>query len=353
MKTPLCITASAVLASAAWADSFATSSFMDTINVGESTSVTKTLTITPGVSSATLDVFFLFDTTGSMGGAINQAANAASSIFSNTNALGNVNYGVGRYEDYPTSPWGSSSNVPWALVQDLTSDTGSVNSALGSLRANGGADGPESAFDGLVGAADEVSWRAGSKRMLFWFGDARSQDSEAHPGPMETETLAALQGRNIEVNAINYGSLDSLGQASRITADRGGALYGSSSVDDLVDVVKGALDASFSSYANIGLDLSEVPEGLSFSLNPASYSGSWNRDAEETFSFDLTFTGDAPGDYQFDIYGLVDGVRTTLGQHNRIIVGGDIAVIPEPSVSVFGALGLIVGFLGMRRTRPS
>jgi hypothetical protein len=357
MKRTLCYALPAVLAAVAGADTINPSSVSATLDVGESLTITKTVTVSTELTTALVDVFFLVDTTGSMGGEITAVKNAISTIFTNTSALGDIAYGVGQYEDFytgfETRGWGSPGDVPWAMLQDLTTDTTAVTNGINALALGSGNDGPESNFEGLKQMADTASWRPGSKRIAFWFGDARSHDPDdtsGYPGPTQADTIAALNAKNIQVEALNSGGLDSQGEATAVTAATGGALRTfSSDATALINIVKDALDTTFSTYKTVALDLSEVPGGLAAVSNPGAYAGAFSRDVEETFEFDLTITALTPGTYDFNIYGLVDGVRTAR-EIDRIIVPGDGA-IPEPSMGVFGGMALLLGFLGFRRHR--
>ena len=54
----------------------------DTLGVGESVTIRKTVTVDEGApTDATIDAYFLVDTSGSMGGVINAAKSAADDIF--------------------------------------------------------------------------------------------------------------------------------------------------------------------------------------------------------------------------------------------------------------------------------
>jgi hypothetical protein len=354
MKRTLSVTSLVAFAAVAWADSISPLTFSDTIAVGESTTVTKTVTVSTELTTAKVDVFFIVDTTGSMGEQVTAAKNAISTIISNTSALGDIAYGVGYYEDFPNTSWGGGSDKAWEMLQDITTDTTAVTTGINALSLGWGRDFPESNLHGLKQMADTASWRPGSKRIAFWFGDAPGHDpntTPGYPGPTLAAAIAALTGKNIQVEALNSSSLNSTGQATAITAATGGTVrpFGASPTV-LSEIVKDALDTSFSSYANVSLDLSEVPAGLIATSVPGSYVGSWTRDTEETFTFDLTFEGVTPGTYTFDVYGLVDGVRTTLPERDRIVVTGD-GIIPEPSMGIFGGMALLLGFLGFRRNR--
>ena len=76
------------------------SSYATSLKPGQSVTITKTVTISAGTpTSAKVDVFFLADTTGSMGSALANVKAGAAAIMTSTAGLGDVAYGVGEYKD--------------------------------------------------------------------------------------------------------------------------------------------------------------------------------------------------------------------------------------------------------------
>ena len=349
----------AAMPAIAFADSLSPGSFSDTISVGGSTTVHKTLTITPTVTSAKVDVFFVFDTTGSMGSEISAAQSAASSIFSSVGGLGDVEFGVGEYKD---GSWGGDP-FQYRLDTDLTSNSLTFSTALGALSAGGGGDYPESGLNALVQAADTTSWRDGSTRIAIMFGDAPSHEDFAS-NPTREDTLAALNSENIIYNGINYyglnddpapddgGSTGGGGQADYLATNTGGIVQdGTASTSAIVSQITNAIDASFATYDSVSLDLSAVPSGLHASASPATITGSFDRSASRSFDFDLTLTGVTSGSYDFDVYGLV-GTGRVATERDHIVVGsgGGGGMTPVPEASTYGlvaAAGLAA--LAMRR----
>jgi hypothetical protein len=79
----------------ALADSVAPSTYSDTLEIGGSVTIRKTVTAEAGgPDSARVDVFFLADSTGSMGGQIAQAKANANTIISSLSGLGDVHFDV-------------------------------------------------------------------------------------------------------------------------------------------------------------------------------------------------------------------------------------------------------------------
>jgi len=330
-----------------WADSITPSLVSGAIPLGGSLTVTKTVTITPS-ATVPIDVFFLMDTTGSMGAALTSLTSGFSSIVTTISGLAaDVHFGVGNYNDCADGP-GKCSYGPLSLAytrnQDLTADTTAVQTALSGLTSSGGGDYPESNLYGLNAVATTTSWRPGSLRFLFWGGDAPGWD----PREDATEAVATanLVANNVEVFAltVGFGSLnddpDGFGpipgnQANRITAATGGSVL-AGGMDEVDDLIIAAIEGALATYSNVNLGVVGLPAGVGVSWTPGlGHSGAFDRSIERSFDFDVTFTGLAPGIYDFTIDALVDG-RAVATEVDHIVVG-----IPEPSTYLLFGAGLV------------
>jgi hypothetical protein len=105
----------------------------------------------------TADVYFLFDTTGSMGG---ELANLQSSMTSGTYVAGcgggivgaikciipDAWFGVGRHDDFPVSPygWAPSGDVVYENRSDINADPAVAQAAINGIGLHNGNDWPES-----------------------------------------------------------------------------------------------------------------------------------------------------------------------------------------------------------------
>ncbi len=137
--------------------------FYHTLPLGGPTEIDP-LQFTTRVTTA--DVYFLMDTTGSMG---QEIANLQAALVSGTfdsscpegpggGIIGAIKcvipdawFGVGRFDDYPVCSggwwgtcYGSGPDVVYQHLVDITSSLGPPVAAVGTLSASGGADGPES-----------------------------------------------------------------------------------------------------------------------------------------------------------------------------------------------------------------
>ena len=165
----------------------------------------------------TFDVVFLSDTTGSMGGLISSAQTSSNAIQTSFLSRGDVRFGVGEYKDGNADAFGFQYNLTDAGAPILSTDSAAVSGAIGAWGASGGGDFPEDGLLGLREVASTAPWREGSRRMIFWFGDATSLDPGSDGTTMAT-TLAALNEECVQVIAVDLNRLDDLGQATTITS---------------------------------------------------------------------------------------------------------------------------------------
>jgi len=119
-----------------------------------------------------LDVFFLMDTTGSMYGEITnlQSGLTGTIIPGIQAAVADSQFGVGAFEDFPISPYGSlhgsdcgrggesAADQPFKLFQTITSNVASVSTGVGKLSTGTGPigcgnDWPESGIESLYQVA--------------------------------------------------------------------------------------------------------------------------------------------------------------------------------------------------------
>lgn len=231
---------------------------------GESITVDKAVE-TPPIPPKP-DIYFMSDTTGSMGLAIEAVRDNADAILAAIVAVQpDAQFGVGNYKDFPYDPYAFDNQL------DITADTGAVSDAIDNWAASGGADGSEGQFYALTQIADPgVGWRDGSTKIVVWFGDAPAHD----PVPMaatglayditETTVIDALQAAEIRVIAISldtgfyHAGLDdnplascgdyaaaypgyvadgSVGQATRIAAATGGVYLFAASPEEVVPAI--------------------------------------------------------------------------------------------------------------------
>ncbi len=141
------------------------------------------------------DVMFLFDTSGSMSGELEEAEKEMLSVMGNINAkLPDVHYGVAEVRDYPPgeglteAELEASSEKPWKLDQPLTSDLSAVQKAIEPLTAFGGIDLPESYGRALweTDTNPNVGWREGAQHIIILVADNVPHDNNLNEGLPES-----------------------------------------------------------------------------------------------------------------------------------------------------------------------
>lgn len=109
------------------------------------------------------DIFFSVDTTGSFGQEIAAIQNSiTNTIIPGVAAvIPNAGFGVGRFEDFPLSPFGLAGDRAFELLQPITTVSADVVTGLNALGpASGGLDIPESGFEALYQWATGVGFPA-------------------------------------------------------------------------------------------------------------------------------------------------------------------------------------------------
>jgi hypothetical protein len=286
-----------------------------------------------GEATGKADVLFLTDTTGSMFGYIDDINDALSGILAAIDACLpalDIEYGVSDYRNYTDG--GNYSAYGANLIQPFTSDTNTVQTAINSMSAGGGADYPESQLKAMVTISDNwltdsdpnvgFGGRGDAQKILIWAGDVPGHIAGDEPNssgpppagyyPTLDATINALNAQGILVFALNtqdcnwginqlYGGISIAHeplrrQADEITSATGGTLFcsvgtGGSSIED---AIVAAITGGVETLSNITLNL-DGDDG-DFVVDPCTQTiiGSWDAcDSPVCGSFDFDAT--APG----------------------------------------------------------
>ena len=197
-----------------------------------------------------VDVVFVLDTTGSMGGLIQTAKEKIWSIartMASAQPTPEIRIGLVAYRDrgdeYVTK------------VIDLSSDLDAVYATLMQFEANGGGDGPESVNKALHDAVNAMSWSDESQayRTIFLVGDApphMDYNEIRYP-----EIVAQADSLGIVINTIQCGDMPStvqpwtqianLGNGSYFQVEQaGGAVAVTTPFDDEIAELSARLDGT-------------------------------------------------------------------------------------------------------------
>jgi Mg-chelatase subunit ChlD len=174
-----------------------------------------------------VDVVFVLDTTGSMGGLIQTAKEKIWSIattMASAQQTPDIRIGLVAYRD--------RNDAYVTQVVDLSADLDSVYATLMDFEADGGGDGPESVNKALYDAVHSMSWSQDKNayQAIFLVGDApphMDYNEVRYP-----EILAAARERGIVVNTVQCGDMPvtiepwtqiaSLGQGSYFQVEQAG-----------------------------------------------------------------------------------------------------------------------------------
>ena len=312
------------------------------------------------------DILLAFDTTGSMGQAIADAQADAASIVSQIRAsIGDAQFAVADFKDYPISPYGNSTDYPYRLDRALTSDGTAVQAAIAALSAGGGNDKPE-AYNRLFYEAyhdPAIGFRADAPHFVVVLGDSWPHDpaqqtdfpsclnaTPADPGPdgnpsttadnlATMATLTALKQHNTNVSFVTYNPSPLVGTTGPTNADcqkelaafTGGTevthATGTSALgQQIVDLINGAAakidTVTFkATVTGGGFDVpADASNWVSF-FPPLPY-GPASAPADLTFDETVTVPkGMAPGVYTLHVDAIADGAVRSAGQTFHVTVG--------------------------------
>ena len=159
----------------------------------------------PEIRAPQIEVVFVLDTTGSMGGLIQAAKEkiwAIANTLAQTDPTPNIKMGLLGYRD--------RGDAYVTVSTDLSDDLDAMYVDLMNYRAGGGGDGPESVNQALYEAVSQFSWSDDSAtyRVIFLVGDAPPHMDYAQDVKYAESVRLATQ-KGIIVNTIQCGSVAS------------------------------------------------------------------------------------------------------------------------------------------------
>jgi Mg-chelatase subunit ChlD len=203
------------------------------------------------IGAQRVEVVFVLDTTGSMGGLIHTAKEKIWSIASTlaqARQTPEVSMGLVAYRD--------RGDAYLTKVIDLNRDLDSMYAQLMDFAADGGGDGPEAVNEALEMAINRMSWSQdpSTYKVVFLVGDAPPhmdyQDDVKYP-----QVLAAAAAKGIVVNTIQCGSMSdtvapwrhiaSLGSGRYFTVEQAGSAVAiATPFDSQIATLSAALDST-------------------------------------------------------------------------------------------------------------
>jgi Mg-chelatase subunit ChlD len=197
-------------------------------------------------SQKTLEMVFVLDTTGSMGGLIDGAKQKIWGIVNEVMQRKDrpkVKVGLVAYRD--------NGDAYVTQILPLSEDLDKVYSTLMDYRAEGGGDTPENVRRALAEGVEKVGWskqNANTAQILFLVGDAPPHDDYVQEIDVLTTTAKAVR-RNMIVNTIQCGNAADTRQIWQQIAQRGEGKYFAIAQDGGVQAISTPYDSRLAELA--------------------------------------------------------------------------------------------------------
>lgn len=193
-----------------------------------------------------LEMVFVIDTTGSMGGLIEGAKQRVWGIVNEVMQSPShpaVSIGLVAYRDH--------GDQYVTQVLPLTNDLDKVYSVLMDYQAAGGGDGPEDVRRALAEGVSQAGWSKSSanvSQIVFLVGDAPPHD-DYQDEPDTVATAAAAAERGMIVNTIQCGAMGGTREVWQAIAQRGQGQYFSIAQDGGVQAIATPYDSQLGELA--------------------------------------------------------------------------------------------------------
>jgi hypothetical protein len=279
------------------------------------------------VPEVKLDVFMLVDLTGSFSDDLPAFKAQAPDLMATLKLqYPDIRFGLGKFEDYPISPFGSASHGDKAYERliDLTPDTDAVLDIIAGLYTSFGDDGPESQLVALYQAAtgegqdlsgvsypgasipagQQANFRDGVIKLFILWTDApfhRPEDpgSIPYPGPSFDETVEAILALDppmvigISSGGGGLADLEAIAAATGALAPSGGI---DTDGDGIVDIPEGQPLVATIGYSGQGIAaaIESLVEAAAV-LPIADTGGPYTGEVGDTILFDGSGSFDSDG----------------------------------------------------------
>ena len=203
-----------------------------------------------------VDAAFVIDVTASMGTFIRDAQRLLVKLLKEMSGAADIDLCVGiiEYRDHPPE---DRSFVTRSFA--LTGDLQKVNNKINRLSVDGGGDGPEAVWDGLI-AASKLKWRKHAVRMVILVGDAPPhgylKGHDAFPdgcpcGETAESCAAAIEGVNASLHTLGLNQDASITKSFTEVASLAGGqffrAYDNKAINSVTEVLK-------TKFADVDLD---------------------------------------------------------------------------------------------------
>lgn len=243
------------------------------------------------------DTVFVIDSTGSMGGEIdNVEANVDQLAASIASTSADYRFALVDYKDDPSndSPYQARVDVPF------TSSASTFTAGVDSISASGGGDLPESVYDGVMTGLN-LPWRDGVRKTVIVIGDAQGKDPEPVTGYTLSDVVQkAFSVDPAQIYTVPVGSSWSAQTFFQpLSTQTGGQMVVSASSSDLVTTLQNVIlqagtapqAAVTASTSPVGTSMVASAAGTTASSgdNVVSYKWNWG-DGTPAGSWDDTTT---------------------------------------------------------------
>ena len=219
---------------------------MQANQITEPIQITQTETVKDN-EQKTLEMVFVLDTTGSMGGLIEGAKTKIWSIVNDVMQRKDrpkVKIGLVAYRD--------NGDAYVTQVTALTEDLDKIYSTLMDFRAEGGGDTPENVRRALAEGVEKVGWaktNPNTAQILFLVGDAPPHNDYVQEPDVLVTTAKAVK-QNMIINTIQCGNLDGTKEIWQTIAQRGEGKYFAIAQDGGVQAISTPYDVRLAELAN-------------------------------------------------------------------------------------------------------
>jgi hypothetical protein len=280
----------------------------------------------------TLEMVFVIDTTGSMGGLIEGAKQKIWGIINEVmqkQSQPRVKVGLVAFRD--------RGDAYVTKVTPLTEDLDAVYSELMDYNAAGGGDTPEAVASGLSDAVAKAGWtksRQGLAQIIFLVGDAPPQTGGNEASVLEI--TASATARNMIVNTIQCGDSDQTRKVWQEIAQRGQGKYFAIAQDGGVETVRTPYDDRLAelgrqiggTYTAYGSETMREASTEAVTSTESKMTANTNSSVRADRAMNKALNRDA---YKGDLLQDIENGKTDLGKVKEDELPADLKAMPTPA----------------------